>query len=230
MSHSKIEILFEDNHLIAINKHSGELVQPDKTGSISLEETVKQYIKEKYNKSGNVYLGITHRIDRPVSGLVLMAKSAKALSRLNQMLQEHKISKKYWAITSKKPDNDEGTLIHYIRRNEQKNISYAFNKEVNGSKKAELKYKVAGKSDRYYLIEIELITGRHHQIRTQLSEIGCSIKGDLKYGFNRSNPDGSISLHSREISLIHPVTKRELKIIAPVPNDKLWLYFQNIIK
>ncbi len=230
MFNSTIEILFEDNHLIAVNKKSGELVQPAQSGGISLEETVKQYIKQKYNKQGNVYLGITHRIDRPVSGLVLMAKSAKALSRINQMLQEHKINKKYWAITSKKPETDEGTLIHYIRRNEQKNISYAFIKEVSESKKAELNYKVIAKSDRYFLLEIELITGRHHQIRAQLSAIGCSIKGDLKYGFNRSNPDGSISLHSHEISLIHPVTKKELKIVAPVPNDKLWLYFQNIMK
>ncbi len=230
MSNSKIEVLFEDNHLLAINKKSGELVQPDKSDGISLEETVKQYIKEKYNKLGNVYLGITHRIDRPVSGLVLMAKSTKALSRLNLMQQERKIEKKYWAITSKKPELDEGTLIHFIRRNEQKNFSSAFIKEVPGSKKAELKYKVIAKSDRYFLLEINLITGRHHQIRSQLSAIGCPIKGDLKYGYNRSNPDGSISLHSHEISLIHPVTKQQIKIVAPVPNEKLWLYFQNIIK
>lgn len=225
-----LEILYEDNHLLAINKHSGDIVQPDKTGCVSLEETVKQYIKEKYSKPGNVFLGITHRIDRPVSGIVLMAKSAKALSRVNQMLQDHKISKTYWAITSIKPENDEGKLVHFIRRNEQKNISYAFNKEVSGSKKAELIYKIKSKSDRYFLIEINLITGRHHQIRAQLSAIGCPIKGDLKYGFNRSNPDGSVSLHSREISLIHPVTKKELNIIAPVPKDKLWEFFQNNIK
>lgn len=230
MSISNSDILFEDNHLIAINKKSGELVQPDKSGGVSLEEEVKLFIKEKYKKEGNVFLGITHRIDRPVSGLVLMAKSAKALSRINQMLQDHKIYKKYWAITANKPVSDSGTLIHFIRRNEQKNMSSAFKKEVPGSKQAELKYNVIAKSERYYLLEIELITGRHHQIRAQLSAIGCSIKGDLKYGFNRSNPDGSISLHSREISFIHPVTKENLKITAPVPNEKLWLHFQLTMK
>jgi 23S rRNA pseudouridine1911/1915/1917 synthase len=230
MSISKSDILFEDNHLIAINKKAGELVQPDKSGGVSLEETVKLFLKEKYNKEGNVFLGVTHRIDRPVSGLVLMTKSAKALSRINQMLQDHKIKKKYWAITANKPETDEGTLIHYIRRNEQKNMSSAFKKEVTGSKQAELRYKVIAKSERYFLLEIELITGRHHQIRAQLSAIGCSIKGDLKYGFNRSNPDGSISLHSREISFVHPVTLQNLTITAPVPNEKLWLHFQLTMK
>lgn len=227
---SNSDILYEDNHLIAVNKKSGDLVQPDKSGGESLEESVKQFLKVKYNKEGNVFLGITHRIDRPVSGLVLMAKSAKALSRLNQMIQDHKIKKTYWAITANKPETDEGTLVHFIRRNEQKNMSSAFKKEVAGSKQAELKYKVIAKSERYYLLEIELITGRHHQIRAQLSAIGCSIKGDLKYGFNRSNPDGSISLHSREISFIHPVSQQKLTIKAPVPNEKLWLHFQLTMK
>ncbi len=224
----KPEILFEDNHLIAVNKKSGELVQPDKSGSISLEETIKQYIKEKYHKEGNIFLGITHRIDRPVSGLVLMAKSSKALSRINQMLQDHMIKKHYWAITANIPPEKSGKLVHFILRNEQKNMSKAFDKEVNGSKRAELNYSIIGQSDRYNLIEIELITGRHHQIRAQLSAIGCSIKGDLKYGSPRSNPDGSISLHSRKIEFIHPVTKENTVITAPVPNETLWKYFENL--
>ncbi|MBI5538573.1 MAG: RluA family pseudouridine synthase [Bacteroidia bacterium] len=227
---SNSDILYEDNHLIAINKKAGELVQPDKSGGESLEESVKQFLKVKYNKEGNVFLGVTHRIDRPVSGLVLMAKSAKALSRLNQMMQDHKFKKTYWAITANKPESDEGKLVHFIRRNEQKNMSSAFKKEVTGSKLAELNYKVIAKSERYFLLEIELITGRHHQIRAQLSAIGCSIKGDLKYGFNRSNPDGSISLHSREISFVHPVSQQKLTINAPVPNEKLWLHFQLTMK
>lgn len=221
------EILFEDNHLLAINKKPGELVQPDKSGSSSLEDTIKLFLKKKYNKTGNVFLGIAHRIDRPVSGLVLMAKTGKALSRINQMIQDHEIRKFYWAITTNIPETNEGKLIHYIKRNEQKNISKAFIKEVTGSKKAEMNYKVIAKSDRYHLLEIELITGRHHQIRAQLCAIGCSIKGDLKYGSPRSNPDGSISLHSRKIEFIHPVTKEFLTITAPVPEDKLWKFFEN---
>jgi len=225
---NKPEILFEDNHLIAINKKAGELVQPDKTGGISLEETIKSYIKEKYHKEGNIFLGITHRIDRPVSGLVLMAKSSKALVRINQMLQDHLIKKHYWAITANKPPDKSGTLVHYILRNEQKNMSKAFDKEVKGSKRAEMNYSLIGSSDRYNLIEIELITGRHHQIRAQLAAIGCSIKGDLKYGSPRSNPDGSISLHSRKIEFKHPVSKSNTIIIAPVPDDTLWKYFGDL--
>lgn len=227
MNH-KPEILFEDNHLIAVNKKAGELVQPDKSGDISLEETVKQYIKEKYHKEGNIFLGITHRIDRPVSGLVLMARSSKALVRINRMLQELRIKKYYWAITADKPPDKYGKLVHYILRNEQKNMSKAFDKEVKGSKRAELNYSFIGQSDRYNLLEIELITGRHHQIRAQLSAIGCAIKGDLKYGSPRSNPDGSISLHSRKIEFVHPVTKAVTIITAPVPDDTLWKYFENL--
>jgi len=224
------EILFEDNHLLVINKKPGELVQPDKSGSSSLEDTIKLFLKQKYNKTGNVFLGIAHRIDRPISGLVLMAKTGKALSRINQMLQDHEIRKFYWAITTNVPEINEGKLIHYIKRNEQKNISKAYIKEIEGSKKAELTYKVITKSDRYYLLEIELITGRHHQIRAQLGAIGCSIKGDLKYGSPRSNPDGSISLHSRKIEFTHPVTKEFLAITAPVPNETLWKFFENTYK
>jgi len=230
MSFTAPQILFEDNHLLVINKKSGELVQPDKSGNTSLEDSIKEFLKLKYKKTGNVFLGIAHRIDRPVSGLVLMAKTGKALSRINQMIQDHEIRKYYWAITTNLPEANEGKLIHYIKRNEQKNISKAFIKEVEGSKKAELTYKVIAKSDRYHLIEIELITGRHHQIRAQLCSIGCSIKGDLKYGSPRSNPDGSISLHSRKIELIHPVTKEFLAITAPVPDEKLWKFFENLSK
>lgn len=230
MSNYKPEILFEDNHLLAINKKAGELVQPDKSGSLSIEENIKQYLKNKYQKTGNVFLGITHRIDRPVSGVVLIAKTGKALSRVNQMLQDHEIKKYYWAITSKKPEDDEGRLVHFIKRNEQKNISKAFLKEVDDSKKAELTYKVISSSERYFLLEIELITGRHHQIRAQLNAIGCSIKGDLKYGSPRSNPDGSISLHSRKMEFFHPVTNNNTIITAPVPNDTLWKFFENSVK
>jgi 23S rRNA pseudouridine1911/1915/1917 synthase len=230
MSDYHPEILYEDNHLIAINKKAGELVQPDKSGSLSIEENIKQYIKNKYQKSGNVFLGITHRIDRPVSGLVLIAKTSKALSRINQMLQDHEIRKYYWAIVSKRPEMDEGKLIHFIKRNEQKNISKAFLNEVKDSKKAELTYKIISSSERYFLLEIELITGRHHQIRAQLQAIECSIKGDLKYGSARSNTDGSISLHSRKMEFIHPVTKSNIIITAPVPEDKLWKFFENSCK
>ena len=226
--HSSPQVLFEDNHLIAVNKKSGDLVQPDKTGGISLEDSVKQYLKDKYRKEGNVFLGITHRIDRPVSGLVLMAKTTKALTRINQMLQDHAIKKYYWAITSNVPNEKSGKLVHYILRNEKKNISKAFDKEVKNSKRAELNYSLKASSDRYHLLEIELITGRHHQIRAQLAAIGCSIKGDLKYGSARSNPDGSISLHSRSIEFNHPVTKANLKIEAPVPEDKLWKFFEDL--
>jgi 23S rRNA pseudouridine1911/1915/1917 synthase len=230
MSSTLPEILFEDNHLLAINKKSGELVQPDKSGSSSLEDCIKLFLKKKYNKSGNVFLGIAHRIDRPVSGLVLMAKTGKALSRINQMIQDHEIKKYYWAITTNIPDLNEGKLVHFIKRNEQKNISKAFIKEIDGSKRAELAYKVIAKSDRYHLLEIELITGRHHQIRAQLCSIGCSIKGDLKYGSPRSNPDGSISLHSRKIEFIHPITKEFIVITAPVPDEKLWKFFESSCK
>ena len=218
-----IEVLYEDNHIIAVNKKSSDIVQGDKTGDTPLNEIVKAFLKTKYNKPGDVYLGTTHRIDRPVSGIVLFAKTSKALERLNKMFQDKDIQKTYWAIVKNKPTNDEGHLIHFLKKNEKTNKSTAYPKEVPDSKKSELTYKVIHQFNNYYLLEIKPLTGRHHQIRVQLSAINCPIKGDLKYGFNRSNPDASISLHARKIEFIHPVTKEPITIVAP-PNlsDPLW--------
>lgn len=220
-------VLYEDNHLIVINKLPSEIVQGDKTGDQPLVDLVKFYIKEKYNKPGNVFLGVVHRIDRPVSGAVVFTRTSKALERFNKMLRERELKKKYWAIVKNIPDKPEGKLIHYLKKNEKQNKSYVYDKEVPGSKKAELIYQMIGESDGYYLLEIELITGRHHQIRTQMAAIGCQIKGDLKYGFARSNKDGSINLHAREVSFKHPVQNNEIKITAPVPEDKLWKFFES---
>lgn len=220
-----LEVLYEDNHFIAINKRCGELVQGDRTGDEPLEEKVKRYIREKYEKGGNVFLGVTHRIDRPVSGVVLFARTSKALSRINRMFQEKQVKKTYLAIVQKPPLEPSGTLIHYIRRNEQKNKSYAFAQEVKNSLQAILTYKLIGQSDRYYLLEIDLQTGRHHQIRCQLAAIGCPIRGDLKYGYPRSNENGGIDLHSYKIAFVHPVSLQPIEIVAPVPNDRLWHYF-----
>lgn len=220
-------ILYEDNHLLIFNKRPSQIVQGDKTGDRPLSELLKDYIKERDRKPGNVFLGVVHRIDRPVSGAVLFAKTSKALSRLNEMLKQGEIHKKYWAIVKDQPPETEGRLVHYLKRNEEKNRSYAYDKTVPGSKRAELIYRVIGNSDRYFLLEIDLLTGRHHQIRSQLSKAGCPIRGDLKYGAERSNPDGSIHLHSREISFIHPVRKERIQVTAPVPDEKLWNYFAN---
>ncbi len=222
------DILFEDNHLIIINKKPGQLVQHDKEHNLSLEEYVKEYIKQKYHKPGNVFLGVIHRIDRPVSGLVLFAKTGKSLARLNEMLQKHEIQKKYWAITANSPEKKEGTLEHYLVRNESKNISYIKHAMTPNSKRAVLEYKIIAHYKQYYLWEIELITGRHHQIRCQLAHIQCPIVGDVKYGFPCPNDDKSISLHSRSISLIHPVTQQLVYIEAPVPNENIWKYFEKI--
>jgi 23S rRNA pseudouridine1911/1915/1917 synthase len=216
-------VLYEDNHLIAVNKSSSEIVQGDKTGDEPLSETIKKYIKEKYNKPGDVYLGVTHRLDRPVSGVVLFARTSKALTRLNEMFKTQQVKKTYWAIVKNKPAISEGRLEHYLVRNEKQNKSYAHDKMVPNAKKAALKYKLIGQSDTFYLLEIELETGRHHQIRCQLAKMGCPIKGDLKYGFPRSNPSGGISLHARSVEFIHPVSKEQVSITAPVPEDeKLW--------
>lgn len=213
-------VLYEDNHVIIVNKASGEIVQGDKTGDVPLSDIVKNWIKNKYNKQGNVFLGVVHRLDRPVSGIVVFAKTSKALSRLNKMFAQHEnIKKIYWAITKKCPKEQQGTLVHWIKRNEKQNKSYAYDKECIGTKKAILNYKVISKSERYYLLEIELLTGRHHQIRCQLAKIGCPIKGDLKYGADRSNPDGSISLHSRRITFVHPVSHKIIDITAPMLNN-----------
>lgn len=214
--------MYEDNHLIVVNKRPGDIVQGDKTGDIPLSEVVKQYIAEKYNKPGAVYLGVVHRLDRPTSGIVLFSKTSKALARLNKMFSERETEKIYWAIVKNEPPKAEDTLIHYLKRNPKQNKSYSHLKEVPDSKKGILHYKTIKKLDNYYLLEVVLETGRHHQIRSQLSAIGTSIKGDLKYGFDRSNPDGSIHLHAKRLTLIHPVSKKEISIDAPPPNDPLW--------
>ena len=220
-------VIYEDNHIIIVSKESGEIVQGDKTGDTPLSETVKQYIKEAYAKPGNVFLGVVHRLDRPVSGLVLFARTSKALPRLNKMFAEGDIHKTYWAIVANTPPQPEGTLVHWLVRNEKQNKSYAYDHEVPNSKRAELDYKVIRKSDRYCLIEVVLKTGRHHQIRCQLAKMGCPIKGDLKYGAKRSNADGSICLHSRRMEFVHPISKKEIVVEAPVPNDNLWKSFLN---
>lgn len=217
-------ILYEDNHLVIVNKQAGEIVQGDKTGDTPLSDIVKDWLKEKYNKPGNVYLGVVHRLDRPVSGVVLFAKTSKALPRLNKMFAEHnKVNKTYWAIVQNRPQEPQGTLTHWLTRQEKNNTARAYDREVLGSKKAVLDYELIASGDRYHLLEIHLHTGRHHQIRCQLAKIGCPIKGDLKYGAPRSNPDGSISLHARTLTLEHPVNHESISVTAPVPDDKLWL-------
>lgn len=223
-------IIYEDNHLIVINKKAGEIVQGDKTGDMPLSECLKLFIKERDQKSGQVYIGVAHRIDRPVSGAILFAKTDKALGRINRMIQERVFHKTYWAIVKNKPTLAEGHLIHWLKKNEKQNKSYAFKQEQNGALKAELKYKYITSSENYHLLEIELLTGRHHQIRVQLSEIGCPIKGDLKYGAERSHDDGSIALHARYLDFIHPVKQEPIHITAPVPKDKLWQFFESQIQ
>lgn len=217
-----MKVVYEDNHIIIVNKCSGEIVQGDKTGDKPLSDTVKEYIKQKYNKPGNVFLGVVHRLDRPVSGLVVFAKTSKALSRLNDMFRTGDVHKTYWAIVKRRDIAMEGTLIDWLTRNERQNKSYAHEREVPGAKKAVLKYKVRAVADNYMLIEVTLLTGRHHQIRCQLSHMGCPIKGDLKYGAPRSNPDGSISLLSRRVEFVHPVSKENIVAYADVPDDRLW--------
>lgn len=218
-------VVYEDNHIIIVNKTTSEIVQGDKTGDIPLSEVVKQYIKKEYAKPGNVFLGVVHRLDRPVSGLVVFAKTSKALSRLNEMFRKVDVHKTYWAIVKTCPPTEEGDLVHYLVRNEKQNKSYAYDKEVKGAKKAVLHYRLIGHSDNYYLLEIDLKTGRHHQIRCQLAKIGCPIKGDLKYGFPRSNVDGGICLHARRVCFVHPVSKKLVDVVAPTPADNLWNSF-----
>jgi 23S rRNA pseudouridine1911/1915/1917 synthase len=227
MDHAAIEndILFEDNHLLIYNKKPSQIVQGDKTGDRPLSDLLKDFIKARDSKPGNVFLGVVHRIDRPVSGVVVFAKTSKALTRLNEMLKNGNIHKTYWAVVKNPPPEVDGHLIHFLKRNEEKNKSFAHDKEVPESKKAELTYKLICQSEKYYLLEVNLLTGRHHQIRSQLAKIGCPIKGDLKYGYNRSNPDGSIHLHSRTIEMIHPVKKEMIRITALPPEDKLWNFF-----
>jgi 23S rRNA pseudouridine1911/1915/1917 synthase len=216
------DILFEDNHLIVVNKRCGDLVQPDPNGDSALENEIKAFIKERDNKPFDVFLGVVHRIDRPVSGVVLFAKTSKALSRMNEMIRRGEISKRYWAVVENRPEAESSELVHYILRDGKSNRSYCYNAPKGDAKRAVLRYTVLGCSDRYTLVEVELITGRHHQIRAQLSKIGCPIKGDLKYGAERSNPDGSICLHARRIQFEHPVSKVLIDVVAPVPADALW--------
>lgn len=219
-------VVYEDNHLIVVNKTASEIVQGDKTGDVPLSETVKQYLKEKYQKPGNVFIGVTHRLDRPVSGLVVFAKTSKALARLNDMFRNSEVKKTYWAVVKNRPPREEGELVHYLVRNEKQNKSYAYDQEKPGSKRAVLHYRLIGHSENYYLLEIDLKTGRHHQIRCQLAKMGCPIKGDLKYGAPRSNPDGSICLHARRIRLVHPVSRELIELEAPLPPGNLWNGFE----
>ena len=221
-------ILYEDNHIIIVNKRSSDLVQGDSTGDEPLDDIVRAYIKEKYNKPGDVFLGVVHRLDRPVSGCVVYARTSKALSRLSELFRTREVKKTYWAIVSDRPPAEEGTLSNYLKKNEQQNKSYVYEKEVKGSKLAELSYRVLARSEKYYLIEVDLQTGRHHQIRAQLAAAGCPIKGDLKYGSKRSNEGGGISLHSRRVAFVHPVKDEEIKIEAPLPDDRIWKLFSNV--
>lgn len=219
-------VVYEDNHIIIVNKTASEIVQGDKTGDTPLSETVKQYLKEKYAKPGNVFIGVTHRLDRPVSGLVVFAKTSKALTRLNEMFRGGEVQKTYWAVVKNRPSQVEGELVHYLVRNEKLNKSYAYDTERPGSKKAVLHYRLIGRSQNYFLLEVDLKTGRHHQIRCQLAKMGCPIKGDLKYGFPRSNPDGSICLHARRVCFVHPVSKQLIDVEAPLPSGNLWSGFE----
>ncbi len=217
-----MEVLYEDNHIIIVNKTCREIVQGDKTGDTTLGEQIAAYIKEKYAKPGNVFVGVAHRLDRPTSGVVVFAKTSKALSRLCDMFAKHDVKKLYWAVVKNVPKEEEGKLVNYLKRNEKQNKSFVVGKGVKDAKEAILSYRTIAKSDNYTLLEVDLSTGRHHQIRCQLANIGSPIKGDLKYGFPRSNPDGGISLHARSIEFIHPVSKKEIKVVAPVPDDNLW--------
>jgi len=222
-----LKVLFEDNHLIAVNKRPSDLSQGDKTGDDTLEESIKQYLAVKYNKPGAVFLGVVHRLDRPVSGAIIYARTSKALGRMNEMFRNGEIKKTYLAIVKNRPPEDEQTINHYLKKNEKQNKTFVYDEKVKDSLPASLTYRIAGRSDRYYLLEVDLHSGRHHQIRAQLARIGCPIRGDLKYGFQRSNPDGSISLHARKIEFIHPVSKIPLLITAPFPDGDMWKNFRD---
>lgn len=221
-----MEIIYEDNHLIAVNKQVSDLVQADKTGDEALGERVKAYIKKKYNKPGDVFLGVVHRLDRPVTGAVIFARTSKALTRMNQVFRDHAVQKTYWAIVKQRPKEEEAELVHYLVRDEKQNKSFAYDKPKGNAKEARLSYRLVGSTNNFFLLEVNLHTGRHHQIRCQLAKIGCPIKGDLKYGFPRSNPGGGISLHARSIRFTHPVTKSEVVMMADPPaEDQLWMEF-----
>ena len=217
-----MEVIYEDNHIIVVNKTCREIVQGDKTGDLPLSEMLKNWLKEKYQKPGNVFVGVTHRLDRPVSGVVIFAKTSKALSRLNEMFRTGAVRKTYWAIVKNRPPRDEDELVNWLVRDEKRNKSFVYDTERSGAKKVVLRYKLIANSNNYYLLAIDLKTGRHHQIRSQLAKIGCPIKGDLKYGFDRSNKGGGISLHARSAEFIHPVSRKLIRIVAPVPDDNLW--------
>ena len=219
------EILYEDNHLIAVNKRASDIVQTDRTLDTPMTEAIKEYLKAAYGKPGNVFLGVVHRLDRPVSGVVIFAKTSKALERMNLMFKNREIVKKYWALVKNAPPEQYGHLKNFLKKNEKQNKSYLYSEPVKGAQLAELKYELLGKSDQYFLLEVELMTGRHHQIRAQLAEIGCPIKGDLKYGFPRPNKDVSISLHARSIAFVHPVKDQPVRIIANPPADPVWDHF-----
>lgn len=226
-----VQVLYEDNHIIIVNKTAGEIVQGDKTGDRPLSEDVKAYIKEKYAKPGNVFIGVVHRLDRPVAGVVMFARTSKALARLNDMFRTGDVHKTYWAIVEGVPERPEATLTHWLVRNERQNKSYAYDREVPGSKKAVLSYRLLARGDRYSLLEVHLMTGRHHQIRCQLARIGCIIRGDLKYGARRSNADGSISLLARRVEFVHPVSKENISVEASLPSERLWTELAaNIVK
>lgn len=224
-----IDVIYEDNHLVAVNKKSSDIVQGDKTGDVPLSDLVKKYLKEKYNKPGEVFCGVIHRLDRPVSGVVLFAKTDKALSRMNEMFRTRAIRKTYWAITGNKPAQESGLLVHWLKKNDKTNKSHATKFEVDGALKSETEYKLIAASDRYFLLEVLPHTGRHHQIRVQLASMGCVIKGDLKYGAPRSNKDGSICLHARKLEFVHPVKKEPVTIIANVPDDPLWKAVEGMV-
>lgn len=221
-------VLYEDNHIIIVNKRSSDLVQGDGTGDEPLDDIVRAYIREKYSKPGEVFLGVVHRLDRPVSGCVVYARTSKALSRLSELFRTREVRKIYWAIISDRPPAEEGTLSSWLKKNEVQNKSYVYSTEVKGSKLAELSYRVLARSERYYLVEVDLHTGRHHQIRAQLAAAGCPIRGDLKYGSKRSNEGGGISLHSRRISFVHPVKKEQITVEAPLPDDRIWKLFSGL--
>ena len=221
-------LLYEDNHLIAINKKSSEIVQGDRTGDVTMPDEIKAYLKNKYNKPGNVFCGVIHRLDRPTSGVILFARTSKGLERMNKQFREKITRKTYWAILENKPQQQKGTLVHFLKKNEKQNKSYVSNKDSKGSKEAILSYTIISSSDRYHLVEVELKTGRHHQIRAQFSSIGCCVKGDLKYGGKRSNQDGSICLHSRKLMFNHPTTQEEITITAPIPDSKFWNIFKDM--
>ncbi len=223
-------VLYEDNHLIIINKSSSEIVQGDKTGDVPLSDLVKQYIRIKYNKPGNAFLGVAHRLDRPVSGVVIFARTSKGLTRVNEMLRNHELEKRYWAVVRNRPPESSGTLEHYLKKNEKQNKSYVVDEGVEGAKKAVMTYQIKGSGDHYHLLELQLHTGRHHQIRAQLAAIGCPIRGDLKYGYPRSNSNGSIHLHAHEVAFSHPISKEIVRVTAPTPSgDSLWEFFEKLL-